>query len=191
MRRLIVADKKELLELVERTKNNCGGMSEGDVLHFLTDGRVEGAFLNGTLGAAAFCATGTGFCTDSLFCDIVDSSSVRYIRALYDECLLKIICSVHGERYTVLHYRHLADIAPFIGEGYELVALRGGIANKPYLLLQRGAGKATKEGALYGIAESILHGITESKELSRRLDEGYRGVGVEVDGFVLAKGVSR
>ncbi len=190
MRRLIMADNKELLELIERTKNHCGGMSEGDVLQFLTHGRVEGAFLNGELGAVAFCADKPGFCTDSLFRDIVKTSSIRYIRAFYDECLLKLLCSPQGEKYTVIHYRHIADIAPFIGDGYELLALRGGIANKPYLLLQRGDYGAMNRDMLNGTCGSLLYGITESKELSRRLDEGYRGIGVEVDGFVLAKSAS-
>ncbi len=169
MRRLIISDLDELMSLVEKTRGHCGRMTKAEVLRFLSYGRVEGVFLNAELGGVSFCGYSEGFCTDGLFFTMTKKGTVRYLRVLYDECLFHLIETQPQSGFTVLHYRHLNDILPLIGNGLELIGLRGGVGNKPCLVLQSGETSSAEK-------DYLLCAGNESKELSRCLDRGYRAV---------------
>ncbi len=189
-RRLILTDLPELVELIKDTRKTCGYMSEHQAEDFLRRGRVHGIFSAGTLCAVAFyCAVGDGFCTDSMFSDITEKGAqLRYIRALerYCDCAYMLtdhlLCEQakpHKEpMYLILSYRHIDSMAAILEGGFSLCALRGGLGNKPYLLLR------LKIKAIYG-KKYRLCPKSDSKELSRMLDHGYHAVSVMGNKLIL------
>ncbi len=180
MRRLILTDMDELMTFIERTREHCGHMTFEEVVHFISHGRVEGFFLNAELAGVVFCTKTSGFCTDGMMFGITAGHEVRYLRVLHDECLATLLKPESDDCYTILHYRHIDRVMPLIGEIFELTALKGGIGNKPYLLLYSGAKSKIQ-------SDCLLCSGSESKELSRYLAQGYRAIASMGNKLILAQ----
>ncbi len=186
-RRLIVTDFDELKFFVESTRKNCGYMTQSDIEFFIKNGRVLGVFKGENLCLAAFCGTvGKGFCTDKMLHGIAFSDvEFCYIRVADGEGdsifrLIENTAFVTRPLYTILHYQHIENIAFMLDAKLELSALRGGVGNKPYMLLQSGV--STQYSGNYCFCR-----YTDSKELSRLLEQGYNGVAAMGKKLVLAE----
>ncbi len=186
-RRLISTDLHDLLLLVSDTRGQCGYMLPDDVRKYLADGIVYGVFCKEMLCGVAFCGTiGDGFCIDKFVHDIaIQGSDILYIRMRCFEtqsiCMLLEPPLIPSKpTYIMLHYLHIDSISHLLSNTLELSAIRGGVGNKPYMLLQSGV-----QGVLSG--HYVICPVKESKELSRLLEHNYRAVGALGNKLILAE----
>ncbi len=184
-RRLIKTDLEQLLQLTDNTRRYCGYMAEEEVKEFLARGRIYGVFCSEKLAAVEFCGrTGRGLCIDRMLVDLVgDGVDFSYIRVMDDEAeCINILMSPKqlypNHHCVVIHYRHINQLAELFTRNFELTALRGGLGNKPYLLIQ--CGMRDEIGDDYRFCVT-----SESKSLSQMLEQGYRAVGAMGNKLVL------
>ncbi len=162
-------------------------MTPDEVRQFLAYGSVYGVFCNEQLCGVAFCTkVGEGLCVDRVVQDIaIKGADISYIRmrcleALSVHSLLETPLIPKKPTYTLLHYLHIDSISQLLSSKFELSALRGGVGNKPYMLLQSGV-----EGVLSG--HYVICPSKESKEISRLLELNYRAVGALGNKLILAE----
>ncbi len=184
-RRLIKTDLEQLLKLTELTRKRCGYMSQGEVKDFLANGRVHGVFSAEKLCAVEFCGRqGRGLCIDRMLMDMVrEEVTVSYIRVAEEET--ECVSYLLGPKQLsptphciLIHYNHIETLAEMLSRNFQLTALRGGLGNKPYLLIECGAKSEPNDDYRFCVS-------SDSKSLSRMLEHGYRAVGAMGNKLIL------